>query len=290
MTAKFIITKQITKRETNSFQFYLKEIAKIEQFKDSDEELICAKKVIQGDKKAFEELINRNLRFVISVAKHYQNSNNHIEDLVNEGNLGLVHAATKFNPDKGFKFITYAVWWIRKYVREFVTQDNKLIRLPFNRVEDLSKINKRIEQLEQKLGRDIEVHELLNYYDKNSLSNEEMRILENIHEINIISLDKTISDDGDLTLHDILNDKNEKPSDFLLYKNLSKDKFKSLMNLLNKDEKIVVNKLYGFNGEYEKNFSEIGKEMGVSREWIRILSNNALKKLKNKIDEYELTF
>ena len=157
---QFVITSKVTNRENQSFNQYLKDISEIEVF-SSKEEVICAEKASRGDKKAIDELVRRNLRFVVSVAKQYATTQNPLEDLVNEGNIGLIIAAEKFKPEMGFKFISYAVWWVRKIIMEHLSKHGRLVRLPANKINSLSKLDKQINELEQKLGRNVCIQEII---------------------------------------------------------------------------------------------------------------------------------
>jgi RNA polymerase primary sigma factor len=283
-----VITEKITTRETDSFKQYLKDISNIEPFKTPEDELICARKAVNGDKKAMDELVKRNLRFVVSVAKQYKNEYNSLEDLVNEGNLGLIKAAQKFDPDKGFKLISYAVNWIRKALTEFVVKNNKLIKIPLNKVGDISRCRKQIEALEQKLGRPIDINELLNERN-NKFSKEDIEILEDLNLTKVWSLDKVIGED-DLTLYDTLRDNTFPDTDYLLNQNICKDQISELLNTLKPKEADIINKLYGLNGHYSRTLTEIGDDYNCSREFIRQTVVKTLTKLKKKVKQYNLTF
>lgn len=285
----FVITTKFTSRETTSFKQYLKDISDIDIFDTAEDELICAKKAVNGDKKAMDELIQRNLRFVVSVAKKYQSENNPLEDLVNEGNLGLIKAAQKFDPNKGFKFISFAVWYIRKNLTEYVTRGNRLIKLPLNKVIDINAYNRKLDALEQKFGRNVDVNELLTEYKKGEITKEEIEILEDLNLTKIWSLDKTIGDE-DMKLYDVIEDTTFPKTDHLLINNLFKEQIQDLLSTLKPKEIDIINKLYGLNGHTPKNFSEIGKEYGVSREYIRQISVASLNKLKATVKDYNLTF
>ena len=283
-----VITEKITTRETNSFKQYLKDISNIEPFKTPEDELICARKAVLGDDKARAELIKRNLRFVVSVAKRYKNDQNSLEDLVSEGNIGLMRATQTFDPNKEFKFISYSVWWIRKALTEFVVKNNKLIKMPLNKVSDISKCRKQIEALEQKLCRTIDINELLNQRN-NKFSKEDIEILEDLNLTKVWSLDKVIGED-DLTLHDTLKDNSFPDTDHLLNQNICKDQITELLSTLKPKEADIINKLYGLNGHYARTLTEVGKDYGFSREYARQVSINAINKLRKKIKKYNLTF
>lgn len=290
MIKPFVVSERITKRETDSFKLYLKEVAEIPLFETPEEERICADKVVQGDKKARLELINRNLRFVVSVAKKYESENNRIEDLINEGNAGLIKAVDKFKPEMGWKFISYAIWYIRKNILDYLNRNGKLIRLPDNKIGDLSKYNKKLEMLEQRFGRNVDISELLTEYDK-EITKEEIDILQDINMTRIWSLDKPLSDEENVnSLYDIIENKNIAPTDHLLINNLFEQNVKKLVDTLKPSDINILNKLYGMSGETPMTLHEIGKELGLSREAIRQKKEIALKKLKCKIKEKNLTF
>ena len=154
------ISTKLTNRDIHSFNQYLKEISDIDVF-TPEQEAICTEKACKGDQDAIDELVRRNLRFVVSVAKQYATPMNPLEDLVNEGNIGLMLAAQKFRPEMGFKFISYAVWWVRKIIMEHLTKNGRMVRLPANKVNSLSKLDKQIHLLEQKLGRNVSIIEVV---------------------------------------------------------------------------------------------------------------------------------
>ncbi len=185
------IHERMTSRESQSFKKYLKDVSNIPMF-TTEEQQLCTEKASSGDKEAIKELIERNLRFVISVAKQYVNSNNTLEDLVNEGNIGLIIAVEHFKPEMGFKFISYAVWWIRKVILEYLAKNGRFIRLPANKINDLSKMEKNIAKLEQKLGRPADVIEIVNEFG-DQINKEEAMLLKALGGFTMDSLDREIS-------------------------------------------------------------------------------------------------
>ena len=200
---RLVISTKLTNRANHSFNQYLKEISAIDIF-TPEEEAICTEKASRGDAEAINELVNRNLRFVVSVAKQYATAQNPLEDLVNEGNVGLIIAAEKFKPEMGFKFISYGVWWIRKVIIEHLTKNGRLVRIPANKVNNLSKLDKQINKLEQKLGRNVSVQELIDEF-KSNLGGEqknnykkvisEYEFLDVLNNYKMDSLDRDISGD-----------------------------------------------------------------------------------------------
>jgi RNA polymerase primary sigma factor len=213
---KLVISHKLTNRDSESFRQYLFEISNIDVF-SSEEEFECATKSAAGDLKAREELIKRNLRFVVSVAKQYSNSVNHIEDLINEGNRGVIKAANHFDPTTGHKFITFAVWWIRKYITEYMEKHAKLVRLPANKVYGLSKLNRNIDLLEQKLGRTPDVSEIIEFCGSKD-DGVDIRNLETINSVRFDSLDREVSfgNEGSITLGEMITNENSQSADHIV--------------------------------------------------------------------------
>lgn len=277
-----VSSTNITNRESDSFNRYLKDVSNIKPF-TPDEENICAEKAFIGDSKALDELVNRNLRFVISVAKQYVTKGVTLEDLVNEGNLGLVMAAKRFEPNRGFKFISYAVWWIRKNILEYINNNSRLVRLPNNVINDLSKFNKKLESLEQKIGEDIDINDVFNEID-DDLSISDMKLFAMFNNLNVLSLDKPIdsSEESCSTLYDILADTSVLNTDHLVDNNNMGEEINNFISFLKPRYIIILNKLFGLNNEPELTLNEIGDELGISSEMVRQIRDRALKKLKDK--------
>ena len=168
---EFVISKRITQRDNELINTYFRDVVKYSIF-TPEEEYKCALKSSKGDKKAMDELVKRNLRFVITVAKEYQINDVALSDLINEGNIGLIEAAKRYNPDKGFKFISYAIWWIRKYIFEYLTNVSRNVRIPANRVNSLNVLNNKISLLEQTSFSNVDVQEILSEFD-NEMNNDE---------------------------------------------------------------------------------------------------------------------
>ena len=243
-----------------------------------EEELICANKVVTGDEDAIEELIVKNLRFVVSVAKQYAKAENPLEDLVNEGNIGLMIAAKKFRPDMGFRFISYAVWWIRKVILEYLAKNGRIVRIPANKINDLSKLDKKINKMEQKLGRNLDTQELIKEFGK-----DELDLLNIIGTYKTDSLDREIhGDEGDSTsLSDLMSDESIfKPADHsIIAENLKSEIARILDTLKHRDKRIMI-ALFGLDGNSIMNLKEVGDEMGLSRESIRQRKEICLSKLR----------
>lgn len=269
------ISNLITSRENDSFKQYLKEVSKIKAF-TPEEEALCAVKAFNGDKKAKEELVTRNLKFVISVAKQYVTPQSPLEDLVNEGNLGLILAAERFNPAEKVKFISYAVWWIRKVIIEHINKYNRMVRLPLNKITSLSKLDKKIAELEQSKGYKIDIHEL-----SDELGCEEFEALELLTTYKMDSLDRQLgSEEGDgSTLMDLLADNNLKGSDHLVTELDHKSSIiKGLNRLKDRDKEIII-LLFGLDGNEPRTLQEVSDIVGMSREMVRQVKNKSLVKL-----------
>jgi RNA polymerase primary sigma factor len=275
------ITNKITNRETESFAQYLKDISKIEIF-TPEEELICAKKASMGERLAMEELIEKNLRFVVSVAKQYANPLNPLEDLVNEGNIGLIIAVEKFKPDMGFKFISYAVWWIRKIIMEYMCKHSKMVRLPANKINVLSKLDKKISETEQILGRSVDAQEIIEELG-DSFNTSDLNFLNLLNTYRMDSLDREIGgDDGTHTVlsEAICDDSFYEKTDHLLITNDTKSEITRLLNTLKPRDKRVMTAIYGLDGQLPMTLKEIGEEIGVTREMIRQIKEKSLSNFR----------
>jgi RNA polymerase primary sigma factor len=276
------INQRFTEKESKSFKQYLTEISEIKMF-TPDEEFDCALKASNGDKQAIEELIKRNLRFVVSMAKQYETPNIEFEDLVNEGNIGLIMAVENYKPDKGFKFISYAVFWIRKLILEFLTKNGRLVRLPSNKVIGLSKLNKYSIQLEQKLGKTVDISELIEEYGE-KMSDKEIKELQNLSSITFQSLDAQLnSSEGDVTLCDIISDNTIDATDYMVSSYYNKKQINKILNNLKPRDRNIMVSLFGLNGSAPLTLKEVGEEVGLTREMVRQIQKNSLKKLKNYV-------
>lgn len=280
---QLVITARVTNRESESFQLYLKEIAQIPVF-TPEEENECALKASLGDEKAREELIKRNLRFVVSVAKQYATAANPLEDLVNEGNIGLMKAADKFQPERGFKFISYGVWHIRKLILEYLSKNGRMVRLPANKINALSKLDKMIVDLEQKLGRNVDIQEIVAELDA-ELDGTDYAQLDVLNSYSIDSLDREIDgDDSSHTLSDMLADTDTfRAPDHLLVDGDIKFNIDRILNTLKPRERQIICSIYGLDGHARKTLKEIGEDFGVTREMIRQIKEKTLETLKKKL-------
>jgi RNA polymerase primary sigma factor len=270
------IAKQVTNRETPSLEKYLQEIGRVELI-SPEEEVILAQKIRQGDQKALEKLTKANLRFVVSVSKQYQNQGLSLPDLINEGNVGLIKAAQRFDETRGFKFISYAVWWIRQSILQAIAEQSRIVRLPLNKVGTLSKINKAYARLEQELEREPHAKEIAALLDlqeadvKESLSNSSRHV----------SMDAPLIQDEDNTMYDVLrsDDNKDSPETGLIHESLRKE-IDRVMDTLPVREADVLRLYYGLEGTYQMTLEEIGQKFDLTRERVRQIKEKALRHLK----------
>lgn len=272
------ITKQVTNRETASLDKYLQEIGRVELI-SAEEEVELAIKIRAGDRAALERLTKANLRFVVSVSKQYQNQGLSLPDLINEGNLGLIKAAERFDETRGFKFISYAVWWIRQSILQALAEQARIVRLPLNKIGTINKINRAFSELEQKYERPPSADELAEYLDcsteevKQSLANTGRHI----------SMDAPLveGDESSSSMYDVLlNDSLPGPENELVVESLRKDIERSLSTLTQR-EGDVVRLYYGLNGKYPLTLEEIGERFDLTRERVRQIKEKAIRRLKH---------
>jgi len=272
---QFVITQGITERQEESFYQYLREISK-EDVLSSEEEIVLAQKIKEGDRSALEKLTLSNLKFVVSVAKQYQHSGLTLPDLINEGNLGLIIAAHKFDGSKGFRFITYAVWWIRQSIINAISEKSRAIKLPRKQADNLNKIKNATRQLEQTLEREPTLEELS---EKLNLSEEKIAALIGVANP-VVSVDSTYGDDDDFSIKDIIaNPDNEFSDSNLLDESLKEEIRRSLAKLQAK-EREVLQMHYGLGAAKGLDIEEISKEMKLSSERIRQIKDQALRRLR----------
>jgi len=272
------IAKQITNRDSPSLELYLHEISKINLISIEDE-VELARKIKNGDRKALELLITANLRFVVSVAKQYQNQGLTLSDLINEGNLGLIKAAERYDETRGFKFISYAVWWIRQSILQAVAEHSRIVRLPLNKIGSISKINNTFIKLEQDYQREPvseEIAEMLKFQIK--------VVEEALQSVNFqISTDapQRESDSEEMTLYDTLINSDSPSPDMSLIKNSLKIEINRVFAILDDCEAEILRYYFGLIGENPLSIDEIATELKLTRERVRQLKEKALKKLKN---------
>jgi len=277
------IVKQITNRESLSLNKYLHEISKIELI-DSKREVELTKRIKEGDNKAFEELVKANLKFVISVAKQYQNQGLSLIDLINEGNVGLIKAARRFDETKGFKFISYAVWWIRQSILQSLAENSRIIRLPLNKIGIISKINKIYSSLSQEYKREPTAKEVASKI-KTNIGTVENAL---IYSSRPISMDAPVYDDNSDTFYDILcSNKTKNPDNDLIKKSLTKEIERTLSSL-NKRDADVIRYYYGLKDNRQHTLEEIGRIMGLTRERVRQIKERTIKKLKTNCHNHLL--
>ncbi|TNF49128.1 MAG: sigma-70 family RNA polymerase sigma factor [Bacteroidetes bacterium] len=272
------ITKQVTNRETASLDKYLQEIGRVDLI-TADEEVELARRIRQGDRAALERLTKANLRFVVSVSKQYQNQGLSLPDLINEGNLGLIKAAERFDETRGFKFISYAVWWIRQSILQALAEQARIVRLPLNKIGTINKINRAFSELEQQFERPPSAEELAEYLEctteevKQSLSNSGRHV----------SMDAPLveGDESSSSMYDVLlNDSLPGPDKELVVESLRKDIERSLSTLTQR-EGDVVRLYYGLNGKHPMTLEEIGERFDLTRERVRQIKEKAIRRLKH---------
>jgi len=271
------IAKQVTNRETLSLDKYLHEIGKIDLV-TSEEEIELAKRIRKGDKVALETLIKANLRFVVSVAKQYQNQGLSLPDLINEGNLGLIKAAQRFDETRGFKFISYGVWWIRQSMLQALSEQARIVRLPLNKIGSITRINKTFSRLEQEFQREPTVDEVA------FLLETSPDIIEDALKVSLhhISMDAPIHNEEGNSLYDVmLNEDSLSPDSGLMNNSLRKEIERTLSAFCER-EADVIRYFFGLSGHRQHTMEEIGDEFGLTKERVRQIKEKTIKKMKNQ--------
>jgi RNA polymerase primary sigma factor len=270
------ITQSITNRESQSLDKYLHEIGKVDLI-TAEEEVILAQKIREGDQAALERLTKTNLRFVVSVAKQYQNQGLTLGDLINEGNLGLIKAAKRFDETKGFKFISYAVWWIRQSILQAIAEQSRIVRLPLNQVGSLSKISKAYSKLEQEYEREPSPEELADILEttvdkvSDTLSNSGRHV----------SMDAPFVQGEENTLLDVLENQDPDTDSSLIDESLSEEIKRSLATLTEREREIIV-LFFGLGGvNHQLSLEEIGEKFNLTRERVRQIKDKALQRLRH---------
>lgn len=273
------ISHQITSRSDISVDKYLLDVSRIPLI-SSEEEVELIKRIKNGDQNAFDKLVNANLRFVVSVAKQYQNQGLGLSDLINEGNIGLIKAARRFDETRGFKFISYAVWWIRQSILQALADNSRLIRLPLNKVSALTKVNNAAQLLEQKLQREPTVAELSTFLDI-----PEKQVIQSLKSRKRpVSMDAPLQSDVDDggTMYDVIeNTSSPSPDSPIMGKSLRDELYKSLGILSDREIKVLT-QFYGLFGEAPKSLEDIGHNISLTKERVRQIRESALMKLKRK--------
>jgi RNA polymerase primary sigma factor len=270
------ISKQITNRESESLDKYLQEIGKVDLI-SADEEVKLAKRIREGDQLALEKLTKANLRFVVSVAKQYQNNGLTLGDLINEGNLGLIKAGQKFDETRGFKFISYAVWWIRQSIMQALAEQSRIVRLPLNRVGTINKISKAFSDLEQKYQREPSSEELADVLEITSDEVADSLKISGRH----ISMDAPFVQGEENGLLDVLvNENQETPDSGLMSDSLRKEVQRALSTLTQRESDVMAF-YFGLNGLSPMTLEEIGEKYNLTRERVRQIKEKATRRLRH---------
>lgn len=270
------ITKQYTNRESQSLDKYLQEIGKVDLL-TPEQEIELAIKIKKGDQRSLETLTKANLRFVVSVAKQYQNQGLSLGDLINEGNLGLIKAAKRFDETRGFKFISYAVWWIRQSILQALAEQSRIVRLPLNRVGALNKIGKAYSNLEQEFEREPSASELANELDMDVSEVADTLKISGRH----VSMDAPFAQGEDNRLLDVIqNDQQPAPDQSLMTESLKTEIDRALSTLTDREAEVI--KLYfGLNKEHSLTLEEIGERFNLTRERVRQIKEKAIRRLRH---------
>jgi len=269
------ITKQVTNRETPSLDKYLQEIGRVSLL-TADQEVELARRIKKGDQRALNNLVKANLRFVVSVSKQYQNQGLSLSDLINEGNLGLLKAATRFDETKGFKFISYAVWWIRQSILQALAEQARIVRLPLNKIGAVNKVNNAAARLEQRFEREPTTNEIAN-----DLSIAPSDVKEAIkHTGRHVSMDSPINDEDDSNFYEIMmSEDSPKPDRNLIRESLQKE-IERTLSVLTQREADIIRSYYGLGGKSTQTLEEIGEAFTLTRERVRQIKEKAIRRLR----------
>ena len=270
------ITKQVTNRDTQSLDKYLHEIGKVDLL-TAEEEVALARRIKDGDLEALNRLIKANLRFVVSVSKQYQNQGLSLPDLINEGNLGLIKAAQRFDETRGFKFISYAVWWIRQSVLQALAEQARIVRLPLNKIGSINKINKTFSRLEQIFEREPSNDEIAKELDI-SLKDVKTSILSSGRHV---SMDAPLAHGEDGTMYDVIYNKDMPGPDRSLLTDSLRKEIERVLTTLSQREGDIVRLYFGLSRNQPHTLEEIGEKFGLTRERVRQLKEKAIRRLKH---------
>lgn len=271
------ITKSITNRESQSLEKYLQEIGKVDLL-TPEEEVDLAKRIKEGDQEALERLTKANLRFVVSVAKQYQNQGLSLSDLINEGNLGLIKAAQRFDETRGFKFISYAVWWIRQSILQALAEQSRIVRLPLNKVGSLNKINRAFSELEQEFEREPTAEELAELLD---IPSEEVETTLGVAARHV-SMDAPFAEGEDNSLLDVLENNSSPDTDAgLEYVESLRTEIERSLSTLTDRQYDVIKLYFGIGIEHPMSLEDIGDKFGLTRERVRQIKDKAINKLRS---------
>ena len=269
------ITKSITNRESASLDKYLQEIGH-EELISVEEEVELAQRIRKGDRQALEKLTKANLRFVVSVAKQYQNQGLSLPDLINEGNLGLIKAAEKFDETRGFKFISYAVWWIRQSILQAIAEQSRIVRLPLNQVGSVNKINREVNRFEQEHERRPSIDEIASKVDLPEDKIEDALKVNTRH----ISVDAPFTEGDETSLLDILPNQDSPMADKALVAESLRNEINRALQTLNERERNIIEAFFGIN-QPEMTLEEIGDKFGLTRERVRQIKEKAIRRLRH---------
>jgi RNA polymerase primary sigma factor len=270
-------TKLYTNRESKSLDNYLHEIGKVELL-TPQEEVELAKRIKKGDQAALEKLTKSNLRFVVSVAKQYQNQGLSLGDLINEGNLGLIKGAKRFDETRGFKFISYAVWWIRQSILQALAEQSRIVRLPLNRVGDLNKISKAFSQLEQEFERVPSATEIAEELNMSAFQVADTLKISGRH----ISVDAPLTQGEENSLLDVIQDDRQLAPDSILMDESLKKELKRVLSTLTERESEVIRLYFGLHKEHSLTLEEIGEKFNLTRERVRQIKEKAIHRLRHE--------
>ena len=270
------IVKQFTNRESQSLDKYLQEIGKVDLL-TPDDEIELAIAIRKGDNKALEKLVKANLRFVVSVSKQYQNQGLSLGDLINEGNLGLIKAAKRFDETRGFKFISYAVWWIRQSILQALAEQSRIVRLPLNRVGALNKIGKAYSNLEQEFEREPNAQELAQELDMDISEVSDALKISGRH----VSMDAPFLQGEENRLLDVLENAEEPSPDYSLMSESLKNEIGRVLSTLTERESEVIKLYFGLNNEHSLTLEEIGERFNLTRERVRQIKEKAIRRLRH---------
>jgi len=270
------ITKQYTNRESQSLDKYLQEIGKVDLL-TPEQEIELAIKIKKDDQRALEQLVKANLRFVVSVAKQYQNQGLSLGDLINEGNLGLIKAAKRFDETRGFKFISYAVWWIRQSILQALAEQSRIVRLPLNRVGALNKIGKAYSNLEQEYEREPSANELAKELEMDINEVSDTLKISGRH----VSMDAPFAQGEDNRLLDVLSNETQPSPDWILMSDSLKNEIERALSTLAEREAEVIKLYFGLNKEHSLTLEEIGEKFNLTRERVRQIKEKAIRRLRH---------
>lgn len=274
------ISQKITNRESEALEKYLTEVSRLDVL-TPEEEVELAKLIKLGDQEALDKMVTSNLRFVVSVAKQYQNNGLSLNDLINEGNVGLLKAGKRFDETKGFKFITYAVWWIRQAILQAIVENSRMIRLPYNKVSLVKQINTAHQEFLQSNEREPSAEELGEILDMDAVAVESILASGGRHS----SLDEPLGGDGEnLALLDLLVDENQESPDLRLLDESLKNELKSAMGNLAPREREVITAIFGLDGQGSKTLEEVSRLYNMSIERIRQVREHAFRRLKRNFN------